>query len=59
MSATDDLISYVAGDLDDHDRKLLLLYLCPRVPDVVREGLRAVVEPNTSTNPRRGISPSD
>jgi len=25
MSATDDLVSYVAGDLDDHDRKLLLI----------------------------------
>jgi hypothetical protein len=44
MSPTDDLISYVAGDLDDHDRKLLLIYLCRRIPDVVREGLRAVVD---------------
>jgi hypothetical protein len=47
MSATDDLISYVAGDLDDHDRKLLLIHLCRRVPDTVREGLRAVVDPDS------------
>jgi hypothetical protein len=47
MSATDDLVSYVAGDLDDHDRKLLLIYLCRHVPDAVREGLRAVVDPDS------------
>jgi len=47
MSATDDLVSYVAGDLDDRDRKLLLIYLCRHVPDAVREGLRAVVDPDS------------
>jgi len=47
MGATDDLITYVAGDLDDHDRKLLLIYLCRHVPDAVREGLRAVTDPGT------------